>query len=114
MRCALCAAAAKSKGSYDMLRSIAILLAAITLTSICAASDHAREPSAAASNLELFALDSPARSPEFLTSLGLTPPTSAIAQQACCKICSTGKACGNTCISRDKECHVGPGCACNG
>lgn len=32
---------------------------------------------------------------------------------ACCKHCSKGKACGNTCISRDKTCHVGPGCACN-
>lgn len=32
----------------------------------------------------------------------------------CCKICTVGKACGNTCISRDKTCHVGPGCACDG
>lgn len=31
----------------------------------------------------------------------------------CCKICSKGKACGDTCIARWKECHVGPGCACN-
>jgi len=30
---------------------------------------------------------------------------------SCCKVCSVGKACGNTCISRDKTCHVGPGCA---
>jgi hypothetical protein len=34
--------------------------------------------------------------------------------QSCCKVCSVGKACGNTCISRDKNCHVGPGCACDG
>ena len=33
---------------------------------------------------------------------------------ACCKVCSVGKACGNTCISRDKTCHVGQGCACDG
>lgn len=32
----------------------------------------------------------------------------------CCKICTKGKACGNTCISRGYTCHVGPGCACNG
>jgi hypothetical protein len=32
---------------------------------------------------------------------------SAAAQQ-CCKICSTGKACGDTCIARDKTCQVGP------
>ena len=31
----------------------------------------------------------------------------------CCKICSKGKACGNTCIRRSYECHVGHGCACD-
>lgn len=31
---------------------------------------------------------------------------------ACCKICSKGKACGNSCISRDKSCHIQGGCAC--
>lgn len=33
---------------------------------------------------------------------------------ACCKVCTTGKACGDSCISRSKTCHVGGGCACNG
>lgn len=33
---------------------------------------------------------------------------------ACCKICSKGKACGNSCISRSYTCHKPPGCACNG
>jgi hypothetical protein len=33
---------------------------------------------------------------------------------ACCKVCSKGKACGDSCISRDKECHKGKGCACDG
>ena len=32
----------------------------------------------------------------------------------CCKVCSAGIACGNSCISRNDICHVGPGCACNG
>lgn len=31
----------------------------------------------------------------------------------CCKICSKGKACGDTCIRRDYTCHVGRGCACD-
>lgn len=31
----------------------------------------------------------------------------------CCKYCTKGKACGNTCISRRYTCHVGHGCACN-
>ncbi|HZG09407.1 MAG TPA: hypothetical protein VEZ70_10560 [Allosphingosinicella sp.] len=38
----------------------------------------------------------------------------AFAQSRCCKMCSAGKACGDSCISRDKTCHKGKGCACNG
>jgi hypothetical protein len=34
--------------------------------------------------------------------------------QYCCKTCSAGKACGDSCISRDKQCRVGAGCACDG
>ena len=33
--------------------------------------------------------------------------------EQCCKICSKGKACGNTCISQSYTCHKGRGCACN-
>jgi hypothetical protein len=36
------------------------------------------------------------------------------ATASCCKICRKGKACGNTCIARDKDCHQPPGCACDG
>lgn len=32
--------------------------------------------------------------------------------QACCKRCSKGQPCGDSCISREKTCHKGPGCAC--
>ncbi len=50
-----------------------------------------------------------------LQSLGVTGSRlSTPLAQSCCKICTVGKACGNTCISRDKTCHVGPGCACDG
>lgn len=31
----------------------------------------------------------------------------------CCKVCSKGKACGNSCISERKTCHKGRGCACD-
>ena len=34
--------------------------------------------------------------------------------EECCKVCRKGKACGDTCIARDKTCRVGPGCACDG
>ena len=39
-----------------------------------------------------------------------TPPT----VRVCCKICRKGKACGNSCISRQKRCTKPPGCACDG
>lgn len=32
----------------------------------------------------------------------------------CCKVCRKGKACGNSCIARWKNCHKAPGCACDG
>ena len=37
----------------------------------------------------------------------------AVAQAGCCQRCSAGKACGDSCISRDKTCHKGKGCACD-
>lgn len=33
---------------------------------------------------------------------------------SCCKVCTTGKACGDTCIAQSATYHVGSGCACNG
>jgi hypothetical protein len=33
-------------------------------------------------------------------------------QQACCKFCSNSKACGDSCIPKDKQCYEPPGCAC--
>ena len=35
-------------------------------------------------------------------------------EEVCCKVCHKGKACGDTCIARDKECTAEPGCACDG
>jgi len=57
-------------------------------------------------------LEAPDISADFLDSLGL--PKAFPTQAGCCKICREGKACGNTCISRDKMCHQPPGCACDG
>lgn len=34
--------------------------------------------------------------------------------KVCCKICTKGKACGNSCISKKYICHQPPGCACDG
>lgn len=46
-------------------------------------------------------------SQQFFSATGCVPPSQ------CCKICSKGKACGDTCIRRDYTCHKGRGCACN-
>ena len=58
------------------------------------------------------ALSSPPRSEGFLASLGVQ--TTGDTAKECCKICTVGKACGDTCIARDKVCHQPPGCACDG
>ena len=34
--------------------------------------------------------------------------------QGCCRVCRTGKACGESCINRSHTCRRPPGCACNG
>ncbi|MCW3836690.1 hypothetical protein ACFQ1E_12570 [Sphingomonas canadensis] len=44
----------------------------------------------------------------------IDPCTARAAAGACCKVCTKGKACGNTCIARHLNCHQPPGCACNG
>ena len=38
----------------------------------------------------------------------------AFTAEGCCKVCHKGKACGDSCIARDKTCKKGKGCACNG
>ena len=35
------------------------------------------------------------------------------AARTCCKVCSKGKACGDSCISKSYTCHKPPGCACD-
>ncbi|MDH5231954.1 MAG: hypothetical protein OEZ58_09895 [Gammaproteobacteria bacterium] len=42
------------------------------------------------------------------------PDSSKNSGSTCCKVCKAGKACGDSCISRDKQCSKGAGCACNG
>lgn len=33
---------------------------------------------------------------------------------SCCKVCTTGKACGDSCIATSSTCSQPAGCACNG
>jgi hypothetical protein len=94
-----------------MPRTLVILLTFLSLTTSALAESPA--PTTPASPPLASAIHSARCSAPSSHSTGLTAfPTSA--SQTCCKICHTGKACGNTCISREKICHVGPGCACDG
>ena len=31
----------------------------------------------------------------------------------CCRVCTEGRARGDSCIPQNSTCNVGPGCACN-
>ena len=44
---------------------------------------------------------------------GLAAPQEAQFADSCCKRCSKGKACGDSCIARDRTCRKGTGCACD-
>ena len=44
----------------------------------------------------------------------VTPTPRAPVRRACCRVCRTGKACGNSCINRNYTCRQPRGCACNG
>ena len=36
-----------------------------------------------------------------------------VEETSCCKVCDSGKACGDTCIDSDSSCSVSDGCACD-
>jgi hypothetical protein len=40
-------------------------------------------------------------------------PTACTPPIKCCRVCTSGKACGNTCIADSKSCKKGKGCACD-
>lgn len=93
-----------------MLRTLAMALVLLSLTT-AARSDPA--PDTPNKSTSIFST-TPHPDSHRLRPLGLEPSRSAPAALACCKVCTIGKACGDTCISRDKTCHVGQGCACDG
>jgi hypothetical protein len=45
---------------------------------------------------------------------GAVPSCSDASGPNCCRVCTTGKACGDSCIAAGNECQVGSGCACDG
>lgn len=97
-----------------MIRSTAILIIGLLLAGASGAAGNATDLQPPGATVDVLQVDQPTPSVHFLESLGIEHPTALVAQRDCCKICRAGKACGDTCISRDKVCHVGPGCACDG
>jgi hypothetical protein len=91
-----------------MLRFAFALVVLLALTGSAYGETPPHAP--AADHAVLFASAHPDN--HFIRSLAASGSAhSTSAALACCKVCSVGKACGNTCISRDKTCHVGQGCA---
>lgn len=58
------------------------------------------------------AVPTPVPTPVPTTSPTPTPNPTRTPGDSCCKHCSTGKPCGDSCISRNLTCHQPPGCAC--
>jgi hypothetical protein len=77
------------------------------------AGDDEAAPEATAARKGLFpssiglSLLLPATAPEEEEEEAYEPPT-----RQCCKYCSTGQPCGDSCISASKTCRKGRGCAC--
>ncbi|WP_338864717.1 hypothetical protein [Myxococcus stipitatus] len=53
-------------------------------------------------------LDSQRTAPSTVPAFEPSPPPA----RSCCKVCTTGCPCGDSCISCSKTCRKGPGCAC--
>ena len=53
----------------------------------------------------------PAPAPAPVPDVTAPPPTTT--RPSCCRVCTVGKACGNSCINVTFTCHQPPGCACN-
>lgn len=71
------------------------------------------EPAAEDAEFEPVAADAELKGIPFKESQPRSAvPRPAASQQTCCKYCSKGKPCGNTCIAVGKTCRKGPGCAC--
>ena len=92
-----------------MRRSLFILAVLLTLTTAVLADSPPTTPAATPLPIAVQS-DRCASHSSSSHSTGLTGRSNSIAQ-TCCKICHKGKACGNTCISRQNICHVGPRCA---
>ncbi len=90
-----------------------LLLAVLLSASTAAASAAPSVPAESPEVLELFAFLSRNAQPSISIPESESDNDAILFNAACCKICSKGKACGDSCISRSYTCHKGRGCACN-
>ena len=75
---------------------------------------HRGEPAPAQrESLTSVPVSPPLRRPAPAPPLPTTNPRNCIPRSRCCKVCTTGQACGNTCISARYTCHQGRGCSCD-
>lgn len=49
---------------------------------------------------------------DFSMKRSSAPPPPPPPPKTCCKYCTTGKPCGDSCIAKDEICHITGGCAC--
>jgi hypothetical protein len=103
-----------------MIKGLSMLVAAV----FCLISLNvfgANEPNLVAADRVGFDYESPIscvsqakiQGVEFVRSLSAVDQGTQVAF-GCCKVCTKGQACGDSCISWDKQCTKGPGCACQG
>jgi hypothetical protein len=97
-----------------MLRTLTLLLTSVSMIA-SAGSETSVPPRSGYDTRPAFLEKGAGIDGYLLESLGVTrSKLSTTSALACCKVCKIGKACGDTCISRSKTCHVGQGCACDG
>ena len=89
-----------------MIRAISLAISGLILTSQVALCGPSLAIAEAPEPAPVLSVE------EAVSMLGLMQPDALVAA-GCCKQCSNGKACGDSCIARDKRCHKGPGCACD-
>lgn len=70
-------------------------------------------PNPACLTTQLTALLAPAVAVPTAPPVAPAPPRPPPQTRSCCRYCTTGKACGDSCISRTRNCNQGAGCACN-
>ena len=90
------------KETEALLRTLLVVLLLSLTTAALAASPAPTTPAVAPLASAIHTTRCSALSSH---STGLTALATS-ASQTCCKVCHKGKACGDTCISREKICHV--------